>query len=146
MRSSAGLPNGRNYAPRFAAATAKNSLGNATCHPSRTNFPFPAPSGNGGSLFLLHRPGNKPAPCPFVRPVPRYFFHLYNGGQTLDDEGLVLPDMNSAWDTAIRSIRDLMKEDLINGHISLSHRIEITDEYGRILRTVSFKEAVTVEG
>jgi hypothetical protein len=78
--------------------------------------------------------------------VPRYFFHLYNGGQTLDDEGLVLPDMNSAWDTAIRSIRDLMKEDLINGHISLSHRIEITDEYGRILRTVSFKEAVTVEG
>lgn len=97
-------------------------------------------------MSLFDPQGNKSAGRPFVRPVPRYYFHLYNGGQTLDEEGLLLQDMNAAWDNAIRNIRDLMKEDLVNGLISLGHRIEITDEYGRILRTVSFKEAVTVEG
>ena len=77
--------------------------------------------------------------------MPRYFLNLYNDGTTIDEEGFDLPDVEAAWDVAIRNIRDIMKEDVGHGRVTLAHRIEIVDEFGRILRTVSFREAVTVE-
>jgi hypothetical protein len=77
--------------------------------------------------------------------MPRYFLNLYNDDVTVDEEGVELPNLDSAWDSAIRNIRDIMKGDIDDGRITLAHRIEIVDEFGRILRTVSFSEAVRVE-
>lgn len=78
--------------------------------------------------------------------MPRYYLNLYNDVVTCDEEGVELADLESARDEAIRNIRDLMKEDLDKGRIALDHRIEIADEFGRILGTVTYREAVTLEG
>ena len=46
---------------------------------------------------------------------------------------------------AIRSARDIMAEDVRRGHLSLSFRIEITDENGEPIMAVPFSEVVTIE-
>lgn len=77
--------------------------------------------------------------------MPRYHLNLYNDVISLDEEGVVLPDLEAARDVAILSIRDVMKDELVRGHIMLGHRVEIVNERGRILATVFFRDAVTVE-
>jgi hypothetical protein len=77
--------------------------------------------------------------------MQRYFFNLYNDVVTLDEEGQDLASADVAHDLAIGKIRDIVKEGPASGPIALAHRIEIVDEFGRILRTVSFAEAVKAE-
>jgi hypothetical protein len=77
--------------------------------------------------------------------MPHYFFHLYNGIVTSDDEGLDLPDLQAARANGIKEAREMMIETVAEGWINLSHRIDIADESGAVLATVSFAEAVRVE-
>ena len=77
--------------------------------------------------------------------MPRFHLNLYNDTDSPDEEGMVLPDMEAAHDAAISNIRDVMKAELARGHITLSHRIEIADEQGRILATIFFRDAVTID-
>lgn len=77
--------------------------------------------------------------------MPRYHLNLYNDVVSIDDEGVELPDLEAARDAAIVNIRDVMKDELVTGHITLGHRVEIVNERGRILATVFFRDAVTVE-
>jgi hypothetical protein len=76
--------------------------------------------------------------------MPRFHLNLYNNVVSLDGEGVVLPDLEAARDAAIMNIRDIMKDELVNGQITLGHRIEIVNDRGRILATVFFRDAVTV--
>ncbi len=81
------------------------------------------------------------------RPVPRFFFHLYNDVDAPDEEGIELPDLAAARDYALRNARftagETVKE---TGHFVAAHRIDIEDEHGRVLATVRFADAVTIEG
>jgi hypothetical protein len=79
--------------------------------------------------------------------MPRFYFHLYNDLVAMDEEGLELPDLAAARETAKANIRDIMAE-LVkeDGRVTLQHRVEIADETGAIVATVPFRDAVAVEG
>ena len=78
--------------------------------------------------------------------MPRYFFHLYNDEISMDDEGLELPDLEAARANGVKEAREMMVETLAEGRINLSHRIDIADESGTVVASVTFGEAVAIEG
>jgi hypothetical protein len=76
--------------------------------------------------------------------MPRYYFHLYNDVVARDDEGRVLSDLDEARSVAVKEAREMMTESVLEGRMTLSHRIDIADESGAVVATVSFRDAVTV--
>jgi hypothetical protein len=78
--------------------------------------------------------------------VARYFFHLYNDADVMDDEGVDLPDLDAARANAVKEAREIMAETVAEGRINFSHRIDIADESGAVLAAVTFAEAVRIEG
>jgi hypothetical protein len=74
-----------------------------------------------------------------------FFFHLRDGESADDPDGMYLPDTRTARLEAIRSARDIMAEDVRRGRLSLSFRIEVTDENGEPILAVPFREVVTIE-
>lgn len=78
--------------------------------------------------------------------MPRYFFHLYNDIVAMDEEGAELPDLEAARANGIREAREMLLETVAEGRINFSHRIDIADESGAVVDSVTFGEAVTVEG
>jgi hypothetical protein len=77
--------------------------------------------------------------------MPRFYFHIYDDADVLDEEGLELPDVAAALYEATRSARALASTDVLEGRLRLHHRIDVADESGRVLDTVRFGDAVTVE-
>lgn len=75
----------------------------------------------------------------------RYYLHVYNSvGVTLDDEGLLYPDIAAAQAQAIDSIRSILAEELKSeGRVDLRGRIEIVDEKGAVT-SVPYEQAVEV--
>ncbi len=77
--------------------------------------------------------------------MPRFFFHIHNGsGETRDEEGLELPDLEAARLQAIEGIRSILKEEMGRGAIDFGGLIRITDHQDRHLLDVSFASAVEV--
>ena len=78
--------------------------------------------------------------------MPRFYFHLHNDVDVPDDEGIELPDLDAARAHAVRQARftfgEMAKD---QGRVVLHHRIDIEDEQGKVLGTVSFGEAVKIE-
>ena len=76
--------------------------------------------------------------------MPRYFFHLYNDMNAIDDLGKELPDLAQAQAEALSLARFEASESARSeGKIVLSHRIDVADVDGKVLATVSFGDAVT---
>jgi hypothetical protein len=78
--------------------------------------------------------------------VPRFFFHVYDDVEALDEDGLDLPDVKAAHLEALRSARALACEQVEKGYLNLHHRIDVEDDAGRRVTTVSFRDAVAVTG
>ena len=79
--------------------------------------------------------------------MPRYFLHLRNDMDVPDEEGLELPDLAAARETAIVNARfSLAQAAMEEAKINFSHRIDIEDADGRVLDTVWFRDVVKVEG
>lgn len=78
--------------------------------------------------------------------MPHYYFHLYNDTVSMDEEGVDLPDLEAARANGIKEAREMMMETMAAGRINFSHRIDIADESGAIVDSVTFAEAVRVEG
>lgn len=78
--------------------------------------------------------------------MPHFFFHLYNDVISMDEEGVDLPDLEAAHANGIKEAREMMRETVAEGRINFSHRIDIADESGVVLDSVTFGEAVTIEG
>ena len=78
--------------------------------------------------------------------MPRYYFHLYNDVVSMDEEGVDLPDPEAARANGIREAREMMVEMVGEGRINFSHRIDIADESGAVIDSVTFAQAVAVEG
>jgi len=75
-------------------------------------------------------------------PMPRFFFHIYNGhGDTPDDVGTDLEDQSAACRLAVDSVRSMVSEDARRGVIDLNGRIDIKDDSSNLLVTVKFLEA-----
>jgi hypothetical protein len=76
--------------------------------------------------------------------VPRYFFHLHNDVDTLDDEGREFPDLESVRRAAQSDARQMAAESVMAGHLNLSHFIEVTDKSEQAVLRVTFGEVVTI--
>jgi hypothetical protein len=71
--------------------------------------------------------------------MPRFFLHIVRGDQRIEDpEGEDLADLASARDSAAESAFDLTVEQLRRTGKIVEVAIEIADEQGKVLETVSF--------
>jgi hypothetical protein len=63
-----------------------------------------------------------------------------------DLEGIELPDLASARASAIEQARGMIGETAkTDARIVLSHHIDIEDEKGRVLDTVTFRDIIRIE-
>ena len=77
--------------------------------------------------------------------MPRYFFHLHNDIDAVDEEGLELPDLQAARDQALRDARHMAAASVVeHGRINLRHHIDVADDCGQVLCSATFGEAVTI--
>jgi hypothetical protein len=76
--------------------------------------------------------------------MPRYCFNLFDDLDTIDEEGLDLPDREAAEATGLLFARAMAAEQVGRGKLSLSHRIEIADARGEVLKTIRFADAVEI--
>jgi hypothetical protein len=75
--------------------------------------------------------------------MPRYFFHIIDGGDRLDDpEGVDLADLDTARAEAILTAREIMAEGIKRGDYPDGQIFEITNGDGQILLTIPFKQAI----
>jgi hypothetical protein len=77
--------------------------------------------------------------------VPRFFFNVYDDLVAEDDEGAELPNLAAARLQALRGARDLIAEQVRHGYIVLSHWIDVMDEHGEKVLTVTFRDAVEIK-
>lgn len=78
--------------------------------------------------------------------MPHFFFNVHDDVVSHDEEGHELPDAEAARREAIRGIRSLACEQILQGRLNLSHSIEIQDGERREIATIRFGEAIRVEG
>ena len=75
--------------------------------------------------------------------MPRFYFHLCNGAEFVEDEeGIDLPGNAAAHQKAVDSLRDVMAGDLLGGDLNTASFIEIEDEQHEYIETVSFGDVV----
>jgi hypothetical protein len=75
--------------------------------------------------------------------MPRFHFNVFNNVVALDYEGVERPSLEVARAEAVAGARDLVASHIRDGNtIYSSHRIEITDEAGRLLDVVRFGDIV----
>lgn len=79
--------------------------------------------------------------------MPRYHFDVDNGGGfAKDEEGRELPDLETARAEALAGARSLIADDVTNGHLDLSGRLDVRNGEGTLLFSLPFSEAVRVTG
>ena len=75
--------------------------------------------------------------------MARYFFHLHDrSGQTVDQLGREIADLDEARRRAIKAARAIIQADVGSGIIDLTARIEVTDAEGEVVLTLPFDEAI----
>ena len=77
--------------------------------------------------------------------MARFFFHLYDDTVALDEEGSECPDLAAAHAKAVRSAREMACQEVLEGHLNLTHRIDVADENGAVLATVRFQDIVKLK-
>jgi hypothetical protein len=75
----------------------------------------------------------------------RYFFHLHNDVDLPDHEGRELTDEGAAR-TYAREMAQVMAAESVRdeGHLNLAHHVDVIDEQGMVLFTISFADVVSV--
>jgi hypothetical protein len=76
--------------------------------------------------------------------MPLYRFHVLNDIDAPDEEGQEFSNLAAAHLQAIDYVRDLASVSVRQGRLDLSHRIDVEDEAGKVLVSVTFGEAVDV--
>ena len=79
------------------------------------------------------------------RAMPRFFFHIQDHALVRDDEGMELPDAEAARAEAMRGIRAMICDQVLQGRLALHHRVEIEDDTGAKVAALAFADAVRVE-
>jgi len=81
----------------------------------------------------------------FSARVLKFFFHLHDDMDVIDDEGVELPDAEAARSKAESVARQMACAEVLEGHLNLNHRIDVADERGHVILTVPFGGTVKVE-
>jgi len=77
--------------------------------------------------------------------MPRYFFNLFNDETTIDEEGLELPDDESAKARARDEARNFAAESIRHhGHLVLHHHIEVIRNDGVSVGVIGFGDVVEI--
>ena len=77
--------------------------------------------------------------------MARYFMHLRDGTeQLLDPEGLEYPSLDAVRKATLITARDLMTGDIRDGVLDFRFRIDVEDEAGEVIYSLSFKHAVNI--
>lgn len=76
--------------------------------------------------------------------MPRFYFHLFNDVTSMDKEGAELPDEAAASRQAIANAREMAAHSVREGHLVLSHRIDVADQSGDTIATFHFGDVVEV--
>lgn len=74
--------------------------------------------------------------------MPNYRFHVMNDIDAPDEEGLDLDNLALAHLKAIDAARDLASAAVRQGRLDLRHRIDVEDDAGKVLLTVTFADAI----
>ncbi|MFG1464825.1 hypothetical protein V5F77_18240 [Xanthobacter sp. DSM 24535] len=78
--------------------------------------------------------------------MPRYFFHMQFGAETVPDEaGATLPDADAAWDQAKALAASLLRSHAGDPRL-FSAVVEVRDEAGEIVLEFPVSEAVSAAG
>jgi len=77
--------------------------------------------------------------------MPRYFFHLHNDIEILDEEGRECADLDIARREAFSEAREMAARSVREGHLKLSHSISVTDSAGETVVIATFGDAVRIE-
>jgi len=77
--------------------------------------------------------------------MPLYYFHVYNDDVTMDEEGQDFPDAAAARVQAVKSVRELICDDVRKGRVTLSDRIEVEDAHHRPMLTLTYGETVEIK-
>lgn len=77
--------------------------------------------------------------------MPRYFFHLTNGTDTLlDAEGTELDGADAARGAALVEATNIISHDALKGIINLAQRIDVFDESDALVCSLKFSDAVEI--
>lgn len=76
--------------------------------------------------------------------MPHFRFHVRNDVDAPDDEGQDLDNLAAAHLKAIDYARDLAASAVRQGRLDLTHRIDVEDDAGELLLTVTFADAVDI--
>jgi hypothetical protein len=79
-----------------------------------------------------------------TEPWYNYRFHVINDIDVPDQEGVELNNLALAHLKAIDAARDLASAAVRQGRLDLKHRIDVEDECGKVLLTVTFADAIEV--
>jgi hypothetical protein len=71
-----------------------------------------------------------------------YRFHVINDIDAPDPEGMELDNLAIAHLKAIDFARDLASAAVRQGRLDLRHRIDVEDDEGQVLLTVTFADAI----
>jgi len=75
--------------------------------------------------------------------MPRYFFNVVIGAETISDlEGTDLPDLDAARDEALKDARSLMSAAVLEGLDISGRSIHICGEAGDVVLKVAFADAI----
>jgi len=77
--------------------------------------------------------------------MARYFFHLHNDLETIDEEGIELADLAAVRAVAEHEARAIAAQNVVHGHLALSHRIEVCDASGATVLVVRFGDVIAIE-
>lgn len=76
--------------------------------------------------------------------MPIFRFNVINDIDAPDEEGIYLDNLAVANLKAIDFARDLASASVRQGRLDLTHRIEVANEAGEVLLTVTFGDAIAV--
>jgi hypothetical protein len=77
--------------------------------------------------------------------MPRYYLNVHNElGETRDEEGHELPDLDAARKEAILGVRSLLVEEAAKGRMDLRGWLDVTNATGEILLSVPFDKAIEI--
>ena len=76
--------------------------------------------------------------------MSRYYFHLHNHVDVIDEEGVELPDMKAVRAAATLNARDEMAHDVRTGDATMSDRIEVENAAGEPVLSLKFSDVVII--
>lgn len=79
--------------------------------------------------------------------MTRFYFHLVDrSGRVADEEGVELPDVDSAHRHALLAARLIICDEVVQGRVDLRQSILVEDQSGRRLVDIPFRDALAIEG